>query len=460
MARARSALPKTPIQQILRPVSDFIRTGSAGGLVLMAAAAAAVVWANSPAAEGYHHLWATEIGFRVGPWEVSHTLHHWINDGLMAVFFFLVGLEIKREGLVGELASPRKAALPAAAALGGMVVPAALYTLLNAGGDGAPGWGIPMATDIAFALGVLALLGSRVPLSLKVFLTALAIVDDIGAVLVIAVFYTSEIAWGALGAGLALLLAAALCNRLGVRTPVAYVVLGLCSWAFFLASGVHATVSGVLLAFTIPARTRIDAEQFLSHTRDALARFEAACFRGRPVTTNEQQQDAIHDVEDAAEAAQAPLQRIEHELHTVVAFGIIPLFALANAGVALPSAVGASLLHPVTLGIALGLVLGKPLGIVLFSWAAVRAGLATLPEGFRWSQLHAVGWLAGIGFTMSLFISELAFADPAMVDRAKLGTFGASLVAGVAGWILVRRACRPREEAGPEEAAGIVPAGA
>jgi NhaA family Na+:H+ antiporter len=460
MARARSALPSTPIQQILRPVSDFIRTGSAGGLVLMAAAAAAVVWANSPWAEGYHHLWETEVGFRVGGWEASHTLHHWINDGLMAVFFFLVGLEIKREGLVGELASPRKAALPAAAALGGMVVPAALYTLLNAGGDGASGWGIPMATDIAFALGVLALLGSRVPVALKVFLTALAIVDDIGAVLVIAVFYTNKIAWGALGAGLALLAAAALCNRMGVRTPVAYVVLGLASWAFFLASGVHATVSGVLLAFTIPARTRIDPEEFLSHTRDALGRFEDACSRGRSVLTNERQQDAIHDVEDAAEAAQAPLQRIEHALHTVVAFAIIPLFALANAGVALPAAGGDALLHPVTLGIALGLVLGKPLGIVLFSWLAVRARVAALPEGFGWGHLHAVGWLAGIGFTMSLFIAELAFTDPATVDRAKVGIFGASLVAGLAGWALVHRACRPRAAAGPEEAAPAVPAGA
>ncbi|MET0396121.1 MAG: Na+/H+ antiporter NhaA, partial [Longimicrobiaceae bacterium] len=408
-------------------------------LVLMAAALAALLLDNSPLSWLYDVFLETPVGVRVGPLGLDKPLLLWINDGLMAVFFFLVGLEIKREALVGELASPRRAALPAAAALGGMVVPAALYALFNAGGEGAPGWGIPMATDIAFALGVLALLGPRVPVSLKVFLTALAIVDDIGAVLVIALFYTSGIAWGALFAGLGLLALAALANRLGARRPPVYVLLGVGVWACFLASGVHATVAGVLLAMTIPARTRIDADGFLAHTRGALVRFEDAGEEGRSVLTNHGQQAAIHVVEEVAEAAQAPLQRIEHELHTPVAFLVIPLFALANAGVALPADAGAALAHPVTLGIVVGLLLGKPVGITLFAWLAVRLGLAEMPAGLRWGQLHAVSWLGGIGFTMSLFVGGLAFADAAMVDRAKIGIFAASIAAGLIGWLLVRR---------------------
>jgi NhaA family Na+:H+ antiporter len=440
-------LPGAPIDRLLAPMSSFIRTESSGGLVLMAAALVALAWANSPWADGYHALWHARITFEVGGWVASHSLHEWINDGLMAVFFFLVGLEIKREGLVGELATPRHAALPAAAALGGMLVPAAFYALLNARGAGAPGWGIPMATDIAFALGVLILLGPRVPASLKLFLTALAIVDDIGAVLVIAVFYTAQVAWGMLAAGFALLGVAALANRLGVRRPLAYTALGLAVWACFVASGVHATVAGVLLAMAIPARTRIDTGEFLRRGRTLLGGFDEAGEEQPRTLPNPAQQQALHELERACEAAQSPLHRIEHGLHPVVAFGIIPLFALANAGVTLPRD-AAAVLHPVTLGIILGLVLGKPLGIALFSWGAVRLGIAELPAGLRWSQLRAVSWLGGIGFTMSLFIGGLAFSDAAMQDRAKLGVFTASLLAGVLGWLLIvregRRHARPR----------------
>jgi NhaA family Na+:H+ antiporter len=268
-------------------------------------------------------------------------------------------------------------------------------------------------------------------------------VDDIGAVLVIALFYTGGIAWGALAAGLGLVAVAALANRLGVRRPVPYVVLGLAVWACFMASGVHATVAGVLLAMTIPARTRIDADQFLDHARRALVRFEDAGEEGRSVLTNHGQQAAIHVVEEVAEAAQAPLQRIEHELHMPVAFLVIPLFALANAGVAIPADAASALAHPVTLGIILGLLLGKPVGITLFAWLAVRLGLAEMPAGMRWGQVHAVAWLAGIGFTMSLFVGGLAFADPGMVDRAKIGIFTASIAAGLIGWLLVRRSTTP-----------------
>ncbi|HEX2208114.1 MAG TPA: Na+/H+ antiporter NhaA [Longimicrobium sp.] len=440
MARLSAPVPlsATPIERVLSPFSRFFRLESAGGIVLIACTLLAVAWANSPWADSYHHLWETKLAFALGPWAISHTIHHWINDGLMAVFFFLVGLEIKREALIGELRSLRKAALPAAAALGGMVVPALLYFALNAGGAGAHGWGIPMATDIAFALGVLALMGPRVPLALKVFLTALAIVDDIGAVLVIALFYTGEIAWGALGAGLLLIGMAGLVNRLGVRGPIPYLAIGIVVWSCFLASGVHATVAGVLMAMTIPARTRIDADEFIERAESSLEVFRGACANGS-LLTNIHQQSALQGLESATEAAQAPLQRIEHDLHTPVAFGVIPLFALANAGVTLSGGIADSLTHPVTLGVILGLVIGKPLGITLFSWLAVRAGMAELPAGTGWKAIHAVSWLGGIGFTMSLFVAGLAFPDGGLVDESKVGIFAASIAAGLAGWILLRR---------------------
>jgi NhaA family Na+:H+ antiporter len=456
MAHAASPFPRTPIERVLSPFTRFTQLESAGGIVLIACTVLAVVWANSPWAHAYHHLWETKLSLGLGPWSVSHTLHHWINDGLMAVFFFVVGLEIKREALVGELASVRRAALPAAAALGGMVVPALLYAAVNRGGPGMPGWGIPMATDIAFALGVLALMGPRVPLALKVFLTALAIVDDIGAVLVIALFYTGQIAWGALAAGFVGLAVCALANRMGVRGPLPYLLLGVVVWSCFLASGVHATVAGVLLAMTIPARTRIDAREFAEHGERSLRAFREAGTPGTSVLTNTGQQAALQELETATEAAQAPLQRIEHDLHTVVAFVIIPLFALANAGVTLAGgAVGGAFSHPVTLGVVLGLVLGKPLGITLFAWAAVRAGVAELPPGATWKAVHAVSWLGGIGFTMSLFIAALAFDDAARVDEAKVGIFAASILAGIIGWVLLRRATQApaARAAHPREAA-------
>ena len=448
-----SSFRSAPVDRLLAPVSAFIRMESSAGLMLMSTAVIALIWANSPFAEAYHHLWETRISVGAGPWSMSHSLHAWINDGLMVVFFFLVGLEIKRETLVGELASVRRAALPAAGALGGMLVPAALYTLLNLGGSGAHGWGIPMATDIAFALGVLVLLGPRVPLGLKVFLTALAIVDDIGAVLVIAVFYTSQINGLALAAGLVLIAVAALANVLGVRSALAYALIGVAVWLCFLASGVHATVAGVLMAMTIPARTLIDAGSFLSYAHGALDRFDAAGEEGRPLLSNSGQQDALHELEEAAEAVQSPLHRLEYGLHGIVAFVILPLFALSNAGVAFPGDPWAALRHPVTLGVILGLVIGKPIGITLFAWLAVRLGMAELPAGAGWRQLHVVSWLGRIGFTMSLFVGGLAFRDAEMIDRAKLGILLASVIAGVLGWLLVKRWGAPAAEHAAESTA-------
>lgn len=429
------------IERVLAPFQRFFRTESASGLVLLACTAVALAWANSPWADSYVHLWETELTLGLGPVTARSSLHHLINDGLMAVFFFLVGLEIKREMLAGELASLRQASLPIAAAAGGMIVPALLYASLNSGTAGEPGWGVPMATDIAFALGVLALLGDRVPMGVRVFLAALAIVDDIGAVLVIAVFYSGGIAWGFLAFAGGLVLLAIGANVAGVRRPWAYGAIGLVLWAAVLSSGIHATIAGVLLAMTIPARSRIDEESFLHRARRALAEFERAHEPGASPLRDPEHQAAVHQVERLAEQLQPPLVRIEHALHGVVAFAIMPLFALANAGVPLGLAnLEGAQSTGVALGIALGLVVGKPVGITLFAWAAVRLGVASLPDGVSWRSIAGAGLLGGIGFTMALFIAGLAFpAAPGLLVAAKLGILGASLIAGLGGWLVLRR---------------------
>ncbi len=431
--------PTPIIVRALRPFQRFAHTESAGGVVLLACAALALAWANSPWAESYFHLWETHVGVSLAGRVLDLSLHHWINDGLMAVFFFVVGLEIKREMLVGELSSARQAALPIAGALGGMLVPAGIYAAINAGGPGSTGWGIPMATDIAFALGVLALLGPRVPVVLKVFLTALAIADDIGAVLVIALFYTSDLAWSALLAGGVVLGALIALNVLGVRRPGAYLALGVLLWLAFLQSGVHATVAGVVLAMTIPSRTRVHEEEFLAVARGAIDEFDAACQPGETVLTNRAQQEAIEALEHVSEGVQSPLFTMERKLHGAVAFVIMPVFALANAGVSLGGLLD-TLALPVTLGVVLGLLIGKPLGITLFAWLAVRLGWATLPAQASWRTLHGVSWLGGIGFTMSLFIAGLAFSDASLLDSAKVGILAGSLAAGIVGWAMLRTA--------------------
>ena len=444
------------VERVLAPFRRFTRTQSASGIVLLAATAIALGWANSPWADSYHDLWELPVGGTLGPASFRTTLHHLINDGLMAVFFFLVGLEIKREMIAGELASLRTASLPLIAALGGMVVPAAIYALVNRGGPGAPGWGVPMATDIAFALGVLALLGDRVPIGLKVFLAALAIVDDIGAVLVIAVFYSSGVAWGPLAGAAGLLLLAVGLNRAGARQPWTYGAIGLALWATVLLSGIHATVAGVLLAFAIPVRTRLNEREFLTKARRALDDFDAAAAAtaADPRTTvlsNADHHTAIEEIETLCEKAQPPLIRLEHALHGTVSFGIMPIFALANAGVTLDAAaLGSAVVSPVTIGTALGLLIGKPLGIFGFSWLAVRLRIAALPQGATWLACAGVAVLGGIGFTMALFIAGLAFPvgtpQAALLDAAKLGILVASVVAGVGGALLLRRAvARPVE---------------
>ncbi len=438
------ARERPPVERIVRPFQDFAHKQSSGGVLLIAATLVALVWANSPWGESYAALWHTKLTVGVGDTSISKDLTHWINDGLMAVFFLVVGLEIKREVLVGELSSVRNAALPVAAALGGAVVPAVIYVSINAGTEGSAGWGIPMATDIAFALGVLALLGERAPVSLKVFLTALAIVDDIVAVLVIALFYTSEISWGALGVGAAFLAALVAANLIGVGRTLVYAVLGVGLWLCFLLSGVHATIAGVLLAFTVPAVSFINPGAFLDRSRYILERFERAGEKGGSVLCNEERQAALHALNHATYKLEPPLHELEHTLHPWVVFAIMPLFALANAGVSLGGGVAEALTSPIALGIVAGLVLGKQLGITLFAWLAVKSGVSELPTGIGWRHVYGAAWLAGIGFTMSLFISDLAFADGSLVEAAKLGILVASLVAGVVGWTILRGASRPR----------------
>jgi NhaA family Na+:H+ antiporter len=433
----------TVAERVTAPLHRFMGSAPAGGIVLLACAAIAMAWANSPWAHSYHALWDTPLTVAIGTSGARLTLHEVINDGLMAVFFFLVGLEIKREVLVGELASLRHAALPVSAALGGMLVPAVLFIALNAGGEGSAGWGIPMATDIAFALGVLALLGDRVPASLRVFLSALAIADDMGAVLVIALFYSGGVAWGALLAAAGLLALSALANVAGVRAPWAYALIGVALWAAVLVSGVHATVAGVLLALTIPSRTRIDEGAFLRGARRTLEDFHDARDPERTVLSSRAHQEALHRLEELTEQAQPPLARLEHGLHGIVTFGIMPLFALANAGVPLGGA-GTLIGSPVAIGVMLGLVLGKPIGISLAAWLAVRSGVAVRPDGASWRLIHGVSWLGGIGFTMSLFIAGLAFGSAApLLTAAKLGTFVASVIAGTLGYLLLRTSSAP-----------------
>jgi NhaA family Na+:H+ antiporter len=433
----------TPIERIVRPFQEFTQLEASGGILLIGCTVLALAWANSPWAEGYFHLWHTPLTLGLGGSAFSKPLHFWINDGLMAVFFLLVGLEIKREVLVGELASVRQAVLPIAAALGGMLVPAGLYVFFNHSRAGAAGWGIPMATDIAFALGLLALLGKRVPPTLKVFLAAVAIADDIGAVLVIAVFYTSTISWIALGIGAAFLAALIAMNRAGARHPFVYAVLGFGLWLAFVRSGVHATVAGVLLALTIPARQRIDGVAFVKRSSGILDEIRRINESGESILTSAAKQSAVQTLEKSCEQVETPMQRIEHALLPWVKNLVMPVFALANAGVVLGGQIGAVLADPINLGIMCGLVLGKPIGIVLFAWLAVCARLAVFPATVSGAQILGAGILAGVGFTMSLFIAGLAFGPTPTLETAKTGILAGSMIAGIIGGAVLWIAGKP-----------------
>ena len=425
-----------PLKKIsLTIFQRFFRTETLGGVVLLAFGLGAIIIANSPLAEAYNHLWEIPLMVKISDHQLSLTLHGWINDGLMAMFFLLVGLEIKRELLAGELSSARQAALPIACAIGGMVVPAAIYLLFNFGGIGSHGWGIPMATDIAFALGALNLIAPRAPIGAKVLLTALAIVDDMGAVLVIALFYSEGIVWTALAGAAVTLLMLIGFNLIGVRRLWPYLLGGVALWLFVHGSGVHATIAGVALAFTIPTHTRINGVEFSREARSLLDDFDRRETGDFQVLTSKGQQEALFSLERASKSVTAPVLRLEQALHNFSAFVVMPLFAFANAGVK----IDLSVQHlEIGLGVLAGLVFGKPVGIMMAALIAVKTGIARLPQAMSWRSLFGYACLAGIGFTMSLFVAMLAFADSALVDAAKRGIIVGSLVAGVAGAVLLR----------------------
>ncbi len=423
--------------KVVTPFEEFIHRQTTSGLLLMCTALIALVLANSALADSYLHLLHTNLGIAFGDWSLEKSLLHWVNDGLMALFFFVVGLELKREFLVGELADPRAAALPIIAAIGGMVVPALIYFAINPSGDAARGWGIPMATDIAFAIGAIALLAGRVPRALITFLVALAIVDDLGAVIVIAVFYTDTIVTGPLLAAAALFGLLIALNLSGVRKPLPYFLVAVLLWYALLKSGVHATLAGVIGALTIPARPKYDPARFSSCVRSLMTRFDSALSNGHNIMTNDGLRAIVQTLENGVHQVEAPLQRLEHAWHMPVAYLVIPIFALCNAGIPMQlDGMADTLLHPVTLGVSAGLVLGKIIGIAGCSWLALQLGIGQLPAGTRFTQIIGVALLGGIGFTMSIFVAELGFAhQPELLLMAKTGILVASLLAGVSGFL-------------------------
>lgn len=429
-------------------ISRFINEEAYGGILLIIATIAAMFWANSSFYESYHHIWHEyKVGFVWGEIDMVASLHHWINDGLMALFFFVVGLEIKREVMGGELSSIKKASLPIAAAVGGMLLPASFYAIAVINyPEYINGWGIPMATDIAFALGLLAMLGKRVPLNLKIFLTALAIADDLGAVMVIAVFYTESIDYNELlyaGICLVLLIAA---NFAGIRRTLFYAIVGFAGvWIAFVYSGVHATIAGVLIALTIPARTKIDEESYIDKLTIYLNKFKKEDTDTKSTLLTKNQVHLIADIQDLNEKAITPLQRLEHTLHPVTAYFILPVFALSNAGVHIDGKIMDMLIHPISIGIICGLVLGKFIGISLLSKLVVKFKIASLPEGVSWNQIYGAAFLAGIGFTMSMFISDLAFKDESFKQIAKVGIIAASVISAIVGMLWLAMSTKKQE---------------
>ncbi|MEJ2619730.1 MAG: Na+/H+ antiporter NhaA [Candidatus Thiodiazotropha sp.] len=426
---------------MVTPFEEFIHKETGSGLILMACTLIALLLANSFLAQHYAHLLHTELAISLGGWELRHTLHHWINDGVMALFFMVVGLEIKREVIVGELSNFKAALMPIIAAIGGMAFPALFYYLINADGSGASGWGIPMATDIAFAVGVLVLLGSRVPKSVMAFLVGLAIVDDLGAVAVIALFYTDQIYVSWLAMAMLSLTVMVLFNRFGIRKPLPYFMVGIVMWFAMLQSGVHATLAGVLTALTIPVKPKFDHKLFTQHMGelvDSLRNAQSSKQGANDCIIHDSEtRGLLQTIENGVHSVESPLQRLEHALHLPVAFLVIPLFALANAGIPVElGSLGQTLTNPVALGVMFGLVFGKLTGVAGLTWLAVKLGFGQLPAGMTFKHLIGIGFVSGIGFTMSIFISELAFAGQAdNLLMAKTGVLFASLIAGICGYL-------------------------
>ena len=432
---------------IIQPFQRFFQIEASGGIVLLLFTIVALMWANSRWGDLYYQMWHYDFTIGIdGVFSITKDILHWVNDGLMAIFFFVVGLEIKRELLTGELSSFKQASLPIAAAIGGMVVPAALYIIINTNPNTEVCWGIPMATDIAFSLGILSLLGKRVPLALKVFLVAFAIVDDLGAILIIALFYSEQIFWNYLFIGLGLLVVLIIFNRLNIKSIPPYMIIGWVIWYLFLKSGIHPTIAGVLIAFTIPVQRSIRIRDFSQKMQNNLDEFCSFPNEKSKVTLSHKQLAAIDNMEEEILNVQSPVQRLEHQLHGFVTYVVMPLFALTNAGVVLRTASFSAVFTDLSGIIELSLVVGKMLGIFLFSWVAVKLGLASLPDRVKWPHIMSLGFLGGMGFTMSLFISNLAFTNEALLNPAKIGILTGSLIAGVIGYLSLYFTLRKTEE--------------
>lgn len=434
-------MKETPVDKwIIDPINKFINNSTMSGIVLFSSALLAIILSNSPWGEQFHHLWEHEFSIGFDGKYITKSLHHWINDGLMAVFFFVVGLELKREVVAGELRDPKNAILPIVAALGGMLLPAIIYLFFNPSGTTSDGWGIPMATDIAFALGVLYLLGNKVPLALKIFLTALAIVDDIGAVLVIAFFYTSDINFISLATGGFFMAVLIFSNIIGIRNTIYYGIIGIAGlWLAFLMSGVHATIAAVLAAMTIPVNVKVSEKEYINRVKILIKKFEAEEPNQQPTVTPSQLH-IIEDIRNCSKKALTPLQRLEHRMHPVVAFVIMPIFALSNAGVIFSGDVMNQLSSPVFYGVFVGLLAGKVIGVYGIVSVLLKLKWLTLPEGMNKLHLLGAGFLAAIGFTMSLFIGGLAFVDKTHIEEAKMGVLFASVIASFIGYFIIKYA--------------------
>jgi NhaA family Na+:H+ antiporter len=420
-------------------VQNFIKQQSFGGFLLIFVTVVAVIWANSSFYEVYHHIWHNvKMSFSFGNFELKGDLHHWVNDGLMAIFFFVIGLEIKREVMDGGLSTFKSAVLPLAAALGGMVVPALVYVAFNYDNpESIHGWGIPMATDIAFALGLMSLLGNRVSPSLKIFMTALAIADDLGAIMVIAFFYTESIDMTEIISAFIFLGVLFGANILGVRKTAFYAIIGLGGvWLSFIYSGVHATIAGVLVAMAIPSKSKISGRQYIEKLKNILQRSKISLAEKTGILSSEEMH-SLSDVMKTTKDAESPSQKLEHVLHPFSTFFILPIFALANAGVRVEGSLVELLFHPISIGIIAGLVLGKFLGISIFTHLVVKMKFTSLPNGMDFRQVYGAALLAGIGFTMSIFIADLAFSDEQSIQIAKVGVFAASILSAVLGMAIL-----------------------
>jgi NhaA family Na+:H+ antiporter len=441
-----SALPSVLISRVVGPFQRFFKVEAASGILLIIATAIAMIWANSGLSDSYQRIINWELSVQVGEvFKLSKPLILWINDGLMAVFFFVVGLEIKREILVGELSTFRQAALPIFAAIGGMLVPALVFIALQGSKPGAEGWGIPMATDIAFSLGILSLLGKRVPIALKVFLAAFAIADDLGAVVVIAAFYSPAIEWNYIIVALVLYVLLAVILRTGMRSGTVFLIAGGFIWYYVLKSGLHPTIAGIMLAFIVPVGRSIKLGVFNRIMKLNLTPFGASESEDR-LFLNKEQLNALDNIETYVEKVHSPLQYLEHKMHAITSFFVMPVFALANAGVPLHAPAGEHVIGQLSLNLALALVAGKVIGILVFSWIGVRLKFTELPEGTSWVNMAGLGFLGGIGFTMSIFISSLAYGDAAILNLAKIGIIIGSLVAGISGYLILRKTLKPLPE--------------